>query len=126
MHTPYWPRAPLRISLLPPLWTQNTDAGFASAQARSGPMASMTRKMKPIDRRIFFSRFACNRTTRCEASTSVYIAEKDVSILCNEMFMLKRPATVVVLLAGLMLLLSPEPGPTEDYPSRPLRLIIPT
>src|SRR3979411_1661233 len=42
------------------------------------------------------------------------------------MFMPKRPAILALLLAGLMLLLAPEPGRTEDYPSRPLRLIITT
>src|ERR1700682_6042413 len=115
MQTPYWPRGPLRISLLPPLWTQNTDAGFASAQARSGPMASMARTMKPVDRRMLFSQFVCNQTTRCEVATSVYIAEKDVSILREEMFMRKRPTISTILLAGLMLLLASEPGRTEDY-----------
>src|SRR3982074_3237124 len=42
------------------------------------------------------------------------------------MFMSKRPALSVTLLAGLMLLLSSGPGQTEDYPSRPVRLIITT
>src|SRR5262249_22963720 len=57
--TPYWPRAPLRISLLPPLCAQNTDAGFASAHARCEPMTSMATKINAIDRRIlFFLRFA--------------------------------------------------------------------
>src|SRR5262249_41052475 len=49
----------MRISLLPPLWAQNTDAGFASAHARCGPMTSMATKINAIDRRIlFFLRFA--------------------------------------------------------------------
>jgi hypothetical protein len=43
---------------LPPLWAQNTDAGFANAQARCVLMTSMATKMSPIDRRIFFLRFA--------------------------------------------------------------------
>jgi hypothetical protein len=47
----------LRISLLPPLWAQNTDAGFASAHAPRGLMTSMATKINPIDRRISFSRF---------------------------------------------------------------------
>src|SRR5262249_35633983 len=55
--TPYWPRGPLRISLLPPLFAQNTDAGFASAHALCGLVTSRARKMNPIDRRISFSRF---------------------------------------------------------------------
>src|SRR5882757_10479455 len=42
------------------------------------------------------------------------------------MFMSKRPALSVTLLAGLMLLPSPAPGRAEDYPSRPIRLIITT
>jgi tripartite-type tricarboxylate transporter receptor subunit TctC len=42
------------------------------------------------------------------------------------MFMSKRPALSVTLLAGLMLLLSSGPGRAEDYPSRPVRLIITT
>src|SRR5713226_2023298 len=41
-------------------------------------------------------------------------------------FMRKRLAIPVILLAGLLLLLAPEPGRTQDYPSRPLRLIITT
>jgi tripartite-type tricarboxylate transporter receptor subunit TctC len=56
----------------------------------------------------------------------VYITEKNVSILREEMFMRKRPAVLAILLAGLMLLLAPGPGRTQDYPSRPLRLIITT
>jgi tripartite-type tricarboxylate transporter receptor subunit TctC len=40
--------------------------------------------------------------------------------------MSKRPALSVTLLAGLMLLLSSGPGRAEDYPSRPVRLIITT
>jgi len=45
----------LRISLLPPLCAQNTDAGLASAQALSGQMASIATKTSPIDYRISFS-----------------------------------------------------------------------
>src|SRR5262245_27033527 len=59
MQTPYWPRGPLRISLRPPLSTQNTEAGLASAHALCGAMASMPRKTKPIDRRMLFDRVAC-------------------------------------------------------------------
>src|ERR1700681_4615031 len=38
--------------------------------------------------------------------------------------MRKRPTFGAVLLAGLVLLLSSGPGRTQDYPSRPIRLII--
>jgi hypothetical protein len=48
----------LRISLLPPLFAQNTDAGFASAQARCGLMTSRATKINPIGRSILlFLRF---------------------------------------------------------------------
>jgi hypothetical protein len=49
----------LRISVLPPLLPQNTDAGFASAQALCGPMSSMPMQINPKVRRILFSRVAC-------------------------------------------------------------------
>ena len=41
--TPYSPCGPLRISLLPPFFTQKTDAGFASAQAPAGQMVKAAR-----------------------------------------------------------------------------------
>src|SRR5262245_44412301 len=49
-HTPYWPRGPLRISLLPPLFAQNTDAGFASTHALCGFVISRATKIKAIAR----------------------------------------------------------------------------
>jgi hypothetical protein len=45
----------LRISLRPPLSTQNTEAGLASAQALGGAAANMARTTKPIDRRMLLS-----------------------------------------------------------------------
>jgi tripartite-type tricarboxylate transporter receptor subunit TctC len=42
------------------------------------------------------------------------------------MFMRKRPTFIATLLAGLMLLLPSGPGRAQDYPSRPIRLIITT
>src|ERR1700730_130351 len=46
--TPYTPRGPLRISLLPPLLTQNTAAGLGSAQAGGGAKASPKESEKNI------------------------------------------------------------------------------
>jgi hypothetical protein len=48
----------LRISVLPPLLAQNTDAGFASAQALCGAMKRMATKNNPLARRILLSRFS--------------------------------------------------------------------
>ena len=44
---------------MPPLLAQNTEAGFASAQALCGPMSSMPIKINPKVRRILVSPFAC-------------------------------------------------------------------
>jgi hypothetical protein len=44
---------------LPPLLAQNTEAGFASAQALCGPISSIPIKINPKVRRILFSPFAC-------------------------------------------------------------------
>src|SRR5215470_4506926 len=80
MQTPYWPRGPLRISLLPPLCAQNTEAGLASAKARSGAMASNTRAARMMNGRMLSSRLARNRATRCEDSIRVYTAQSIVGI----------------------------------------------
>src|SRR5215469_7033591 len=57
---------------------------------------------------------ACRRRATAHANTS------------HERIMPNRRTMTVIALAGLMLLLGPEPGQTEDYPSRPVRLIITT
>src|SRR5438445_7852664 len=51
---PYWPRGPFRISLLPPLFAQNTEAGFASAHALSGLISNTARKINALARHISF------------------------------------------------------------------------
>ena len=44
----------------------------------------------------------------------------------RERIMPNRRTMTIIALAGVMLLLGLEPGQTEDYPSRPIRLIITT
>src|SRR5262249_12254478 len=44
----------------------------------------------------------------------------------RERIMPNRRTRIIIALAGVMLLLGLGPGQTEDYPSRPVRLIIPT
>ena len=71
--TPYWPRGPLRISLLPPLLTQNTEAGFGSAQAISGTANN------PATRRFQgFASKSSNLLARVPAIYAAHIVERDV------------------------------------------------
>src|SRR5262245_7673383 len=118
MQTPYCPRGPLRISLLPPLCTQNTEAGLASAKARSGARASSVSAARTMNGRMLFSRFVCNRAARCEDVNSVYTAATTVGILGgilgDETFMRKLPV-ISMFLAGLVLLPAPGRGRADEY-----------
>src|SRR5262249_39467840 len=53
-HPPYGRWGLFQISLLPPLFVQNTDAGFASAHALSALVSNTARKINPLARHISF------------------------------------------------------------------------
>ena len=62
---------------MPPLWAQNTDAGFASAHARCEPMTSMATKINPIDPSTFYHMETKRRTqARCAVETDGMVKDE--------------------------------------------------